>query len=333
MTKKFKVLVLTDHSGHSDQNSIYAILKQMNDHPACASIDVVSRGVKENVPFFEQLKNNALFGVKWESDFRYSPDGKFFKNNLRPLQADDYQIVFLRLPRPVSDEFLLWIETIFNHTVIINRPSGIIETSNKKFLLRFPELCPDMKLCHSIADIREEATKHPIVLKPLKEYGGKGLLKINGDTLDDGSQIHDTYTYLQKIEDTLADDGMLCMKFLENVIAGDKRILVVDGEILAASLRLPPDGSWLCNVSKGGTSVPATVDKEEREIIDVIRPELHRQGVLIYGVDTLVGDDGKRVLSEINTLSIGGFPQAEVQTGRPVIKLLLDKIFEYASHQ
>ena len=55
-----------------------------------------------------------------------------------------------------------------------------------------------------------------------------------------------------------------------------------------------------------------------------------KEGVLIYGVDTLVDDNGLRTLSEINTLSIGGFPQAEQQTGKPIIKMLIDKIFEYA---
>ncbi|MEL7221577.1 MAG: hypothetical protein AAGJ93_09680, partial [Bacteroidota bacterium] len=58
-------------------------------------------------------------------------------------------------------------------------------------------------------------------------------------------------------------------------------------------------------------------------------PRLQEAGVLIYGVDTLMGDDGKRVLSEINTLSIGGFPQAEAQSGRPIISQTIELLFNY----
>ena len=112
-----------------------------------------------------------------------------------------------------------------------------------------------------------------------------------------------------------------------------KRQLVVGGEILASSLRLPKEGNWLCNVSQGGESVATEVTEREREIINKINPILASEGILIYGTDTLVDDDGQRVLSEINTLSVGGFPQAEAQSGKPIIKKLLDKIFEHADQR
>ncbi|HAW03161.1 MAG TPA: hypothetical protein DCW83_00665 [Saprospirales bacterium] len=109
--------------------------------------------------------------------------------------------------------------------------------------------------------------------------------------------------------------------------------MVVGGKILAASLRIPAKGSWLCNVAQGGTSVYAEVTLQEREIINTITPKLAQYGIFIYGLDTLVADNGDRILSEINTMSIGGFPQAEAQTGRPIIKSLIDKIFEYADER
>jgi glutathione synthase len=248
---------------------------------------------------------------------------------LKQLHPVDFDLVFLRLPRPVSDQFLLWINELFGHAIIINQPAGIIKTSNKKFLLNFPELCPDIRICHSLEDINTTIEKYPIVLKPLREYGGKGILKIERDQLDDGIKIHNTDTYLKSIEEKIIKEGYLAMKFLKNVTQGDKRILVAGGEVLAASLRLPKEDSWLCNVSQGGKSMSAEVNKEELEIIASINPLLKKEGILIYGVDTLVNDQGERVLSEINTLSIGGWPQAQAQTGKPIIKQLVDKIFEY----
>ena len=135
---------------------------------------------------------------------------------------------------------------------------------------------------------------------------------------------------MESLKESIEKDGYLSMKYLKNVSEGDKRILVVGGEILASSLRLPAKDSWLCNVAQGGKSVSSEVTEREREIIQTINPTLKKKGVLIYGADTLVDDDGKRVLSEVNTLSVGGFPQAEAQTGKPVINTLISKIFEYA---
>jgi glutathione synthase len=154
-------------------------------------------------------------------------------------------------------------------------------------------------------------------------------MKISGDTLDDGSQIR-PLSYLHNLEKKITKDGFLAMKFLKNVAKGDKRLIVVDGEIMAASLRLPVTGSWLCNVAQGGYSVKSQAENSEIEIVKAIDPLLKSHGILIYGVDTLVDNTGKRVLSEINTLSIGGFPQSQSQTGKPIINLTLDKIFEYA---
>lgn len=330
MMKRFKVLVLTDHSGHSEHNSIYALLRSMVMHEQCESIHVASRGIDINDPFFNEMDVQQLFAAKIDASFSYSDEGHAFKQDLTKVDIQDFDLIFMRLPRPISDEFLLWIDDISSHAVIINKPKGIIETSSKAFLLNFPDSCPPIKLCHSIAEVMDFGSQFAIVLKPLREYGGKGLIRIDGERLDNGTEMVDTLTYLKTIESELTNSGYLAMKYLKNVSQGDKRILVVGGEIIASSLRLPAEGSWLCNVAQGGTSVASEVTEEEVAIIKSVTLALLDRGVVIFGADTLVDDDGKRILSEINTLSIGGFPQAEVQTGKPVINQTINKIFEYA---
>ena len=83
----------------------------------------------------------------------------------------------------------------------------------------------------------------------------------------------------------------------------------------------------------GGTSVRSNPDKNEIQIVEHINPYLKDCGILIYGADTLVDDHGRRVLSEVNTLSIGGFLQSENQTKKPIIQMTIDKIFNYADVQ
>lgn len=118
-------------------------------------------------------------------------------------------------------------------------------------------------------------------------------------------------------------------KFLPNVRQGDKRIVVCKGEILGAALRLPAPGGWVCNIARGGKSGPAEVDEAERAIIERLNPILNAQGVIFYGIDTIMGDDNRRLLSEINTASIGGLPKIAEYSKRPVARQAADLLWEY----
>lgn len=328
--RKYNVLVLTDHSGHSDQNSVYALIREMNNHEQCSTIDIASRGLENNDNFFSDIDVESLYGVRVGEDFQYTEDGTYFSEGLMRLYLEDYDLIFMRLPRPISDEWLLWLDANRGTSVIVNNPKGIIKTSSKEYLLSIPEVCPTIRKISSIEDAISFSEKQAVVLKPLREYGGKGVVKIEGEKIYEGEVGYDRDQYLESIKEAIETDGYIGMKYLKNVSQGDKRILVVGGEIIAASLRLPKAGSWMCNVSQGGKSVQTEITPEEKLIIETISPQLIKKGILIYGADTLVDDDGKRVLSEINTLSIGGFPQAQAQSGRPIIKQTIDKIFEYA---
>ncbi|MEO1028069.1 MAG: hypothetical protein AAFX02_03315, partial [Pseudomonadota bacterium] len=99
----------------------------------------------------------------------------------------------------------------------------------------------------------------------------------------------------------------LAMAYLKRFAEGDRRVIVVNGEIIGASLRKPSDQGWICNVSSGGQSSRTDVSEAEIEAVSAISPMLKREGVLIYGIDSLVDDYGIRRVTEINTYSVGGF--------------------------
>ncbi len=330
--KKMKVLCLTDHTTHSDQNSVYSILSEMSVHPQCDYVHVASRGYEKNSSFFKGLDFRQIYAGRVDEKFSFNSNSHYFIDTSESQKTDQYDLILMRLPRPVSDYFLLTLENYFSNICIINKPSGIIECSSKEVLLKFQDYTPPVKLCKSIDDIRDFNNKYNLVLKPLREYGGKGIIRIKDGRVHDGQSSHNPEDYLSSLKVQVENEGLLAMKYLSNVHKGDKRLIVVDGEILAASLRLPPKDSWLCNVSMGGTSVNAEPDSDELEIVEGINPFLRSKGILIYGVDTLVNDQGIRKLSEINALSIGGFPQAQKQTGIPIIKMTIEKIFDYARH-
>jgi glutathione synthase len=325
--QKYKVLVLTDHTNHSSENSLYSLACAMRLHPNTERIDVASRGIKENDVFFNTLQSECIWASSVGEDFAFSENGAFLKRNLKAVQLADYDLIWLRMPPPLSKDFLDFLKKKLPKNLIINDPSGIYETGSKAFLMNFKDLCPPIKICKSVQDIIDFKNQFPIVLKPFREYGGRGIIRIENDRVWEGKKEMSFQTFVDQIKNRKIE--YLAVKFLKNVALGDKRIIVVNGKVMGASLRLPAKNSWLCNISMGGTSNFAEVDEEEFRIVERINPILSKMGIVMYGLDTLVGDDGKRTLSEINTTSIGGLPQIARIQQKPLVEEAIDLIWQY----
>lgn len=327
MKGKYHILVLTDHTNHSSENSLYELVQAMRIHPYCAQIDIATRANNLNKLFFEQHIAKGIYVSKADEGFAFSPDGKSFKKKLRRNFLSAYDAVWLRMPPPLSNDFLNFLIHEFPSQFIFNDPKGIQITGSKKFLTHFAEYCPPMKICESIEDIVTFKNRFPIVLKPFREYGGKGIVRIDGSQVWEGAEKSTFKQFVEKNQNKKIE--YLGVKFLKKVSEGDKRIVVVNGKVMGASLRLPAKGSWLCNIAMGGSSNFAQVDDDELKIVNQINPVLAKMGIVMYGLDTLVGDDGKRVLSEINTTSIGGLPQIAKLTNTPLVKQAVNLIWEY----
>lgn len=325
--KKFNVLILTDHTNHSKENSVYAFAKALRNHQFTNQLDIATRGISENDNFFKHFVTQNILATKVKQDFRFTDTGLLLKRELRKKSLRDYDLIWLRLPPPLDKKFLDFLTNEFPDCFIINSPTAIYKTGSKEFLMNFRNFCPPMKVCKSIEDIIELKNQFPIVLKPFREYGGKGLIRIDGKRAWKENQ---QMTFNEFIS-TLNGDCIeyLGVKFLKNVKKGDKRIIVVNGKVMGASLRLPAEDSWLCNVSMGGTSNIAEIVGEELQIIEAVNPQLSKMGIVMYGLDTLVDDEGKRVLSEINTTSIGGLPQIAQIKNQPLVDEAIDLIWKY----
>ncbi len=327
----FKMLALTDHSLHKGDNSIYALLRELRKDPRCAALDVASRGFDRNNPFFFGQATDRLYAAPVNEGFGFSPGGAAFTRNVRQVGLNDYDVVFLRLPPPVTLPFWTFLSEVYPAAQMINQPLGIHETATKSFLLRFKEVCPPMQLCTSAAEVEEFSGKFPIVLKPLRNYGGNGIIRIEGKKAWLGLEEMVYQDFFRTLGTHPSE--YLGMKFLKNVYQGDKRIIVVNGHIIGAALRFPPPGSWLCNAAKGGLAEASEPNEEELEIARRINPVLRQYGVIMYGFDTLVNDDGRRVLSEINTMSIGGLAPLEELSGKPVVRAAANSIWEYVKEE
>lgn len=321
-----KVLCLTDHSVHSPHNSVYALCRGMLSDERVTQLDVASRGFEENSAFFNHQTSAEVWVSEVTKDFSFEKGEAQYKLNWMVKSVDDYDMIFIRFPYPVSDGFFDYLQKIAPDNKYVNRPSGITETSTKAFLFNFTEFCPPMQLCRSIDDIVAFSRVFPVVLKPLTSYGGRGVVKVKDGIVNPATDRLSLDEYFGSDHDQLP---ILAMKFLKNVTEGDRRTVVANGKVITSTTRFPAKGQWLCNVSQGGRGELSNPSAEELEMIEVLAPALLKKGVVVFGMDTLVGDDGKRKLSEINTLSIGGIYPSEIQSKIPYSKMVSQAILDY----
>ena len=301
----------------------------LRKHHRCERIDVASRANSLNRFFFDGCFGKSLYVSRVESDFSYHVDGRAYQKPQRRELLASYDVVWLRIPPPVAPVFLEFLIRSFPSQLFINEPAGILGTGSKTFLLNFPEICPPMQLCRSPQEALEFGRKYSIVLKTISGYGGQGIYKMSEGQLWHGNAMVDWEKFADDWDRNQRE--YLAVKYLANVTQGDKRIVVIHGRVMGASLRLAAKGSWLCNASQGGSSNRSEPDPDELKIIERLEGYLPAAGILIYGVDTLVDDDGRRVLSEVNTTSIGGLTQIQELSGRPVIREAADLIWNYVA--
>jgi len=326
--RKYKLLVLTDHALHRSYESLYPLLSEMAVHPLCERMDVASRGIPENDSFFHEHNSAEIFVQQVKEGFEFSNRKQLFGAKPERKLPEFYDWVLLRIPRPNPEPLFRFIANVWGTEKVINNPLNIHELGSKAYLLNFKKLCPPMHLTYHLEEILQYREKYPIVLKPLFQSGGRGIIKIAGNTAWEGKQSVSLEAYLPTLEQN-SRNGYLIMKYLENVNQGDKRIIVVDGKIMGSVLRIPQKNSWLCNAHQGGITIASQVDKEEIRIIETIDPVMKKHGIVFYGIDTLMGDQGKRLLSEINASNAGGLLPAELVSEEPVIARTSYALWEY----
>ena len=92
---------------------------------------------------------------------------------------------------------------------------------------------------------------------------------------------------------------------------------------------MPIPGTWICNVSHGAEFVYAEPDPREMDIVEYLNPIMESEGIFLYGLDTLVDDSGYRIISEINTLSVGCLEEAERLTGERIADRFVAILIQY----
>jgi len=230
----------------------------------------------------------------------------------------DVDVVLMRQDPPFDLGYITathLLERIQSETLVVNDPAGVRDAPEKVWVLDFARYMPPTMITRSVGAARHFLAEHgAIVLKPLHGNAGKAVFKIERD----GANLA---PLMELFNATYREPHML-QAFLPEVMDGDKRIVLVDGEVAGAINRKPKSGDIRSNLAAGGTAEASELTETEREICAALAPELKRRGLLFVGIDVI----GGKWLTEINVTSPTGIVAIDKFNGTDTAGLIWEAI-------
>ncbi len=218
------------------------------------------------------------------------------------VDLGDFDVVWLRQDPPFDMGYITTthlLEMIHPKTLVVNDPFWVRNSPEKLLVLRFPHLTPPTAIARDLQTIRAFKARHgDIILKPLYGNGGAGVFRLDANDRN-LSSLYELFTSMSR-------EPMIVQKFLPAVAAGDKRVILVDGEPVGAINRVPQAGETRSNMHVGGRPEPVGLTARDLEICAEIGPMLREKGQVFVGID-VIGD----WLTEINVTSPTGIQELE----------------------
>jgi glutathione synthase len=232
--------------------------------------------------------------------------------------GDEADVVLMRQDPPFDLGYITathLLERIADTTLVVNDPAQVRNAPEKVFVLDYPQFMPPTLVTRSLDEARKFLAEHgAIVIKPLHGNGGKAIFKVESD----GANL----SALIEVFNMTWREPHMVQAFLPDVAKGDKRIVLVDGEIAGAINRLPGEGEIRSNLAVGGSAEKTDLTDKEREICAVLGPELKKRGLLFVGIDVI----GGKWLTEINVTSPTGIVAIDRFNGTDIAGMIWDAI-------
>jgi glutathione synthase len=239
------------------------------------------------------------------------------------IDLADVDAVFIRKDPPFTEEYL-WLTLVLDHlegtTLVVNSPRGLREANEKLYAHNFPEVVPPTimtshkdEVLRFLNDVGGKA-----VIKPIDGHGGEGVFLL--------SQGDNNINGLIEAVTRLGSRNAIVQALIPEIYdEGDKRILLVDGELLGVVGRVPSKGDLRSNVHVGGSAAPAEISAADEQIIEAIRPRLLADRLFFVGLDVIGGK-----LIEVNVTSPTLIQQMSRLTGENLSARVIDKLEEKA---
>ena len=230
----------------------------------------------------------------------------------------DADVVWMRQDQPFDLSYITathLLERIQGETLVANDPASVRNAPEKLFVLDYARFMPPTMITRSLGATRKFLEQHgEIVIKPLHGNGGKAIFKIGSD----GANL----SSLMEMFNTSYIEPHMVQAFLPSVAAGDKRIVLVDGEVAGALNRIPGEGEIRSNLAVGGTAAKTELTARELEICAAMGPELKTRGLIFVGIDVIGGE----WLTEINVTSPTGIVAIDTFNGTDTPARIWDAI-------
>ena len=232
--------------------------------------------------------------------------------------GDQADVVLMRQDPPFDLGYITathLLQRIASKTLVVNDPAEVRNAPEKVFVLDYAHFMPPTLVTRSLDETRAFLARHgEIVVKPLHGNGGKAIFKVGRD----GANL----SALMEVFNQTWREPHMVQAFLPDVAKGDKRIVLIDGEVAGAINRLPGEGEIRSNLAVGGSAEKTELTPKEREICAALAPELKRRGLIFVGIDVIGGE----WLTEINVTSPTGIVAIERFDGTDVAGLIWDVI-------
>ncbi|MDH3832403.1 MAG: glutathione synthase [Gammaproteobacteria bacterium] len=242
------------------------------------------------------LRDGEAFAMTRSVEVRDQAGDWFKLGEPQELRLGELDVILMRKDPPLDMEFIytthLLEQAEHAGALVVNRPSALRNCNEKLFAAQFPDCCAPNLVSRDPARLRSFLDEYgDIILKPLDGMGGASIFRIQADD-PNISVILETLT-------ALGQRTAMAQQFIPEISAGDKRILMVDGEPVPYALaRIPAKGETRGNLAAGGRGEGTELSERDRWICSQVGPELRTRGLMFVGLD-VIGD----YLTEINVTS------------------------------
>ena len=233
------------------------------------------------------------------------------------VDLSSFDCIWLRQDPPFDMQYITTthiLDMLPQSTLVVNDPFWVRNFPEKLLVLKFQDLTPATMIARSLDDIKAFKDEFgDVIIKPLYGNGGAGVFRLTREDRNLNS-LHELFTSISR-------EPLIVQQFLPDVSAGDKRIILVNGDPVGAINRVPAEGETRSNMHVGGRAEKVELTARDQEICAAIGPTLREHGQIFVGID-VIGD----YLTEINVTSPTGLQELERFDGVNVTAKIWDVI-------
>ena len=269
--------------------------------------------------FYYDPKNLSVINSKVVADgffikFDYTKK-KFFKIlKKQKLDLTKCKFILIRQDPPFNLEYIsatYILDTIKNKVKILNNPTSIRNVSEKLYSVRYQQYMPNTIFTQNISEIKNFfKINKKVILKPIHSYSGNDIHLLNKFNLKLINQ------FIKK------HDHIMCQKYLPKISKGDKRVFLINGKVCGAISRVPKQGSFLSNMSKGAKPINIKLTNTENKISKLIAKDLKKENIFFAGIDFI----DEKLNGDINVTSPTGLKTLFDLSGINLAKTFWNKL-------